>query len=222
MEPDLAWTADRCLRISFGDGVAEALRVRVLAADRRLRAAAIPGLVSLTPAYATILATFDPARLDAPRAEVEVRRLLAETTPADARVPRLVEVPVCYEGEFAPDLAEVARLRGLEPAEVVRLHAAGEYVVRFLGFSPGFPYLAGLPERLATPRLDRPRVRVAAGSVAIAGAQAGIYPHATPGGWRILGRTPLRLFDATRDPPATLAIGDRVRFVPIPRARFGG
>jgi inhibitor of KinA len=141
--------------------------------------------------------------------------------PDAAELPsRRVEVPVCYDEDLAPDLRDVARHVGLSADEVVRLHAGATYVVRFLGFSPGFPYLAGLPERLAMPRLERPRVRVPAGSVAIAGGQAGVYPQATPGGWRVVGRTPLRLFDADREPPALLRMGDLVRFVPVPRARF--
>jgi inhibitor of KinA len=147
--------------------------------------------------------------------------LAALATPAAApAMPREVELEVCYEPDLAPDLADVARRCGVSPDEVVALHAGAEYVVQCLGFAPGFPYLTGLPERLRVPRHDAPRPRVPAGSVAIAGAQAGVYPCETPGGWRVLGRTPRRLFDPGAEPPALLAPGDRVRFVPVSRGRF--
>ncbi|MEF3111075.1 5-oxoprolinase subunit PxpB [Raoultella sp. WB_B2P2-3] len=127
---------------------------------------------------------------------------------------REIAIPVIYGGDAGPDLAEVARHCGLTEKQVVELHSSVEYVVWFLGFQPGFPYLGGLPERLAMPRRAEPRLQVAAGSVGIGGAQTGIYPLATPGGWQLLGRTPLALFDAQRKEPALLRSGDRVRFVP--------
>ncbi len=126
----------------------------------------------------------------------------------------VVEIAVRYGGDDGPDLADVARLAKLDEQEVVLRHAAATYTVGFIGFSPGFGYLLGLPEELATPRLETPRTRIPAGSVAIGGAYTGVYPRATPGGWRLIGRTDLQLFDATREPPARLAPGDRVRFVP--------
>jgi KipI family sensor histidine kinase inhibitor len=128
---------------------------------------------------------------------------------------RLVEIPVRYGGADGPDLGEVAAHAGLTESQVVVLHASVEYDVYMVGFSPGFPYLAGLPERLAMPRRATPRVRVPAGSVAIGGLQTGVYPLASPGGWRLIGRTPLPLFDPRREPPVLLSLGDRVRFVPV-------
>jgi inhibitor of KinA len=127
---------------------------------------------------------------------------------------------VCYEGEFAPDLAEVAHHAGLSPDEVAQRHAAAAYRVGCVGFMPGFPYLTGLPPELATPRRAIPRREVAAGSVAIGGSQTGIYPSVSPGGWNVIGRTPLRLFDVTRQPPALLRAGDAVRFRAISRTEF--
>jgi inhibitor of KinA len=132
---------------------------------------------------------------------------------------RTVEIPVRYGGDFGPDLAGVARHAGISPERVVELHSSALYLVHFLGFSPGFPYLGGLPPELATPRLEVPRRLAPAGSVAIGGSHAGIYPMDSPGGWRIVGRTPLRLFDDAATPPALLAMGDHVRFVPIPEGR---
>jgi len=167
--------------------------------------AARTGLVDVVPGHRTVLVTWrdDPPDL---RALVE-----AELAAAPATVPsRVVEIPVVYDG---PDIDEVARLTGLSAAEVVERHAAADYVVGFLGFAPGFAYLLGGDERLEVPRLPQPRERVPAGSVAIAGPYSGVYPRASPGGWRLLGRTHLTLFDPARRPPALLAAGDRVRFV---------
>jgi KipI family sensor histidine kinase inhibitor len=191
-----------------------------VAAARALRAAMgssrLAGIRDLHPGYCTLLITLDPGHADPERIEAEIRRIAtALDCAADEEPARVVEIPVCYDPECAPDLPDVAQRAGIDAAEAARRHAAAEYRVGFLGFTPGFPYLLGLPEELATPRLSAPRRRVPAGSVAIAGAQAGIYPFATPGGWRLIGRTPVRLFDVARARPALLAPGDGVRFVAI-------
>lgn len=178
------------------------------------------GLREIVPAYTSAAVHFDPrqAGLDWVCAELK-RRLdvLPETAAARGRT---VLVPVCYGGEYGPDLPEVARRLGMSEEEVVRRHAGAAYTVAFLGFAPGFPYLRGLPAELALPRRDTPRLAVPAGSVALAGGQTGIYPLATPGGWHIIGRTPLRLFCPEQDPPVLLRPGDEVRFVPISPAEF--
>jgi inhibitor of KinA len=152
--------------------------------------------------------------------EARLRQYLARLEEVKLPKPRHVEIPVCYGGEFGPDLEEVAALRGIETEQVIRLHSSATYRVYFLGFAPGFAYLGQLPEELVTPRLATPRKHVPAGSVAIAGNQTGVYPFATPGGWRLLGRTPTRMFRADRDGLSLLSIGDRVRFTPIPSERF--
>ena len=143
-------------------------------------------------------------------------RAALESTPEPHRADErpVVGIAVRYGGEDGPDLSEVARSTGLDEGEVVRRHVEQTYTVGFIGFSPGFAYLLGLPDELATPRLETPRTRIPAGSVAIGGAYTGVYPRATPGGWRLIGRTDADLFDPSRDPPALLAPGDRVRFVP--------
>ena len=128
---------------------------------------------------------------------------------------RLVEIPTLYGGEYGPDLEFVAEQAGLSVEEAVGLHSGVDYLVYMMGFTPGFPYLGGLPERLATPRLTTPRTVIPAGSVGIAESQTGVYPLASPGGWQLIGRTPLRLFDVERDPPSLISAGDRVRFVPL-------
>ena len=173
----------------------------------------------IVPAYASVAVFVRPEALaiDAdllPRVETWLADAFAEATGADA-TPRLVEVPVRYGGSDGPDLAQVARRCGLDEDEVIARHAAAEYTVAMLGFAPGFPYLLGLDPALATPRHAQPRTRVAAGSVGIGGAQTGIYPRESPGGWQIIGRTPLALFEAARAEPSALQPGDRVRFVAL-------
>jgi KipI family sensor histidine kinase inhibitor len=181
---------------------------------------AIPGVVDAVPAYRTLVVICAADAIDPCLIEAEVNSALASMGRSAARSSSEREIPVCYQADFAPDLPELASIHALSVPEVIALHSGAKYTVEFLGFSPGFPYLSGLPERLATPRLERPRTRVPAGSVGIGGSQTGVYPQATPGGWRLIGRTPVRLFDPERTPPALLAPGDRVRFVPVSRAEF--
>jgi inhibitor of KinA len=194
----------------------------VLRATEALEAAAIPGVIEFVPAYTTIGIFCDPIRsggFDELRARIEAA-LKGESRRPETRHGATIEVPVCYESEFAPDLDEVARHAGLKPDEVVTRHSSGMYRVSCVGFAPGFPYLSGLPPELATPRRASPRKEIAAGAVAIGGTQTGIYPRKSPGGWNIIGRTPLRLFDVRRQPPAMFQAGDRVQFRRISRQEF--
>jgi KipI family sensor histidine kinase inhibitor len=186
----------------------------VLALMAALDDAPPPGLIDLVPAYASVLARFDPLILPPMAMETVLRAALAQVSDAPLPHGRLLRIPVCYGGDAGPDLDEVARLLGMAPNELVRRHSAATYRVAFLGFLAGYPYLTGLPHALAVPRLATPRTHVPAGSVAIAERQAGIYPVESPGGWRILGRTAQPLFDPTQTPPALLRPGDRVRFYP--------
>ena len=188
------------------------VEVEDLATVHRLHAALReldpPGVVELVPAYRTVLIVADPGQAEA-LDDLAARLPGLELPPAEAVAGEPVEIPVRYDGE---DLPEVAGLTGLEPDEVVRRHTAPEYTVAFLGFSPGFPYLVGLDPALQVPRRDTPRTSIPAGSVGLAGNQTGIYPTATPGGWQLIGRTEVTLFDPARDPPALLAPGTRLRF----------
>jgi KipI family sensor histidine kinase inhibitor len=203
-------SSDRSLTVSFGEQASEAARLAVLRSTPAL--AGLAGVVNLHPAYASVVVEFDPRRTAADALERALRDRLDALPHAGVEEARVVQIPVRYDG---PDLADVARHTGLAADEVVRRHAAVLYTVCFLGFSPGFPYLSGLDPSLATPRLASPRPKVAAGSVAIGGAQTGVYPVASPGGWRIIGRTSLALFRPSLDPPVLLRMGDRVRFVAV-------
>lgn len=202
----------------------------VLLGVQALERAAIPGVIELAPAYTTIGVFFDPAQVESPSPDDSAFDVLAakiqsvlnasafERT-AETKM-SVIEVPVCYESEFAPDLADVARHSGLEEEEVVRRHSSASYRVTCVGFAPGFPYLSGLPPELATPRRASPRKEIPAGAVAIGGTQTGVYPRKSPGGWNIIGRTPLRLFAVERQPPALFHAGDHVRFRCVSRREF--
>jgi KipI family sensor histidine kinase inhibitor len=191
-----------------------------------VRAARVEGVTDVIAGIVTVTVHFtaDDASGAAARRTAVTDLLLAACARAGAddkgpaRAP--VEIPVCYEAPFAPDLADVAAATGLAPEDVVRRHVGSPHRVLMIGFTPGFPYIGGLDDRLAVPRRATPRARVEAGSVAIANGQTAIYPFATPGGWNVIGRTPLKLFDAARDPASLLQAGDRVAFVPIPAHAF--
>ena len=219
---------DRALLLTLGSRVDAALNARALALAQALRAAALPGIEDIVPAYASVCVRYDPCAFAQSATvapfDVLADRLLAALaqaaadTPLDTRAP--LDIPVCYGGEFGPDLDAVAMHARLSPDEVIARHVAGDYRVALLGFAPGFPYLLGLDDALHVPRRASPRTRVPAGSVAIGGAQTGIYPRELPGGWHLIGRTPLVLFDPARTPPATCEPGRRVRFRAIDAAEF--
>jgi inhibitor of KinA len=216
--PRLFPLSESAFLIQLGDTISGEVHNRVRALVAAIDKADVPGLIEVVPAYASLAVHYDPAAVDAaaePPSAVVERTLQSLIERAGSYKPtrgRLVEVPVRYGGTYGPDLPAVADRAGLSEADVIRMHSKAEYTVAMLGFSPGFAYLLGLPERLATPRHDKPRLSVPAGSVGIAGAQTGIYSLATPGGWRIIGRTPARLFDPVAEPPTLLSMGDRVRF----------
>lgn len=181
---------------------------------RRLREAAVDGVRDIVPGMRELVVHVDPLRCDLRRVEAGLRAATGDEATTSMPMPTLVEVPVAYGGVAGPDLEHVALAAGLTPDEVCRRHAAREYVVCLVGFLPGFPYLGLLDPALRVPRRETPRPRVAPGSVAIAGEYTGIYPWASPGGWHVIGRTDVTLFDLAADPPARLAPGMRVRFVP--------
>ena len=211
---DFQPASDRSLLISFEPEVSPRVHRNVRRVYQFFRDLQPAGVYNLHPAYASLLVDFDPLVTSHNELESRVRAAWHTALAMDAVEPRLVRIPVTYGGECGPDLDEVARLTGLSTDTVVRLHSSAEYMVYFLGFSPGFPYLGGLPPELATPRLALPRTRVPAGSVAIGGNQTGVYPLSSPGGWRIIGRTALTLFDSNRSEASLLRMGDTVRFDP--------
>lgn len=206
-------SGDSAILVTFGTQIDLRTNRRAHALAYWWMAQTQPGMGEAVVGYATLLAHYDPLRMDYAAALALLRRGLEECAVLPELPPRVVEIPVRYGGEFGPDLAFVAAHCGLSEKEVVARHSAGEYPVYFIGFTPGFPYLGGMDASIAAPRLATPRPRVPAGSVGIAGAQTGVYPLESPGGWRIIGQTPMRLFDPARNPPALLEPGDVVKFV---------
>jgi KipI family sensor histidine kinase inhibitor len=215
--PAILPASDRALLVSFSETFSPEAHRAVRLLTRALEG--VRGVLNLHPAYVSVLVDFDPRLRAQDEIEKLIRARLAAQSPVgseeELESPRIIEVPVVYGGECGPDLADVAAHTSLALERVVELHSAAEYEVCFIGFATSYPYLSGLPPELATPRLSAPRKLVPAGSVAIGGSQAGIYTVPSPGGWRILGRTPMRLFDPLAAPPPLLRMGDRVRFLPV-------
>ena len=212
-------SGDRALVVEFGDRIERALSNDVLRLDASLRSSRLPGVVETVPTFRSLMVHYDPVATTCADLERAIASLL-DRRPDPRATTILWRVPVCYEGSFAPDLGDVANRTGLAPGEVVALHSAPRYHVYMLGFLPGFPYMGDLPHELALPRRADPRLRVPAGSVSIATTLTAIYPYESPGGWHLIGVTPIRLFDPARSRPALLAPGDNVQFEPIGPASF--
>ena len=207
--PLISPLGDTAITLTFGEGISGELNDRVVEEANRIAAARFPGVRDVVPAYASLAVHYDPLRIG----YADLRALLTSLSPPATspiqRAPRSYLIPVTYDGE---DLADVARRTNLTVEDVMSIHSAAEYRVFVIGFVPGFAYLGPLDPRLVVTRRESPRKRVPAGSVAIAEAQTGVYPAETPGGWHLIGTTDVKMFDATREPPALLAVGDRVRF----------
>ncbi len=223
--PRLVPMGDRALVIEFGDRLDPELSARIAAAAQQLRASPPPGVLDIVPAYTTLALHYDPAVIGAGTTPYEalieqIESWLHAQADAELLPGRLVEIPVCYGDGLGEDLEELARHHGLMPDEVIEIHCGTDYRVHLIGFVPGFAYLGNLDSRIATPRRDAPRPRVPAGSVAIGGDQTGVYPLETPGGWHLIGRTPVKMFTPEAEPPCLLGVGDTVRFVQISRAEF--
>lgn len=218
--PRLFPLGDVGFTIEFGGDLDPSVHDRVTGFAARVRRQRLPGLIEIVPTYRAVAVYLDPRLAD--WRTLSERLLLLATKPhrGRARPGRLVTIPVCYGGRYGPDLSAVARRAKLAEAEAVALHAGVVYRVYMLGFTPGFPYMGTVPEPIAAPRLSTPRASVPAGSVGIAGRQTGVYPQSTPGGWRIIGRTPLKLYDPARADPFLLRAGDEVRFAAIDEQEF--
>ncbi len=206
---------DRGLLVEYGDGIA-------IQVNRKVRTMAIvmeqklpDGVVEILPTYRSLLVVYDPGKTTLQNLRVEILRLEEQMADIHIPPPKIVKIPVCYGGEFGPDIQFVAESHDLEIEEVVQMHSQPAYPIYMIGFTPGFPFLGGLPQNLHTPRLETPRTRVPEGSVGIANAQTGIYPVDSPGGWQIIGRTPLKIFSPERENPFLYQAGDMIYFEPI-------
>ena len=216
----IAAAGDAALVVQLPARIDPAINARLVALGDVLRRRYAASVIDAVVGYHTLTVYFDPLRVDPEWLEGEIRAVAADEAVGEIREGAQLDIPVCYGGELGPDLADVAARIGATEEEVIHLHASREYRVYVVGFVPGFPYMGVVDDRLALPRRSTPRTKVPAGSVAIAAGQTGIYPTETPGGWHLLGRTPVRPFDPARAEAVLLRPGDRVRFLPISRAEF--
>ncbi|MCR4425354.1 MAG: 5-oxoprolinase subunit PxpB [Firmicutes bacterium] len=206
---------DEGISIEHGNEISPEVATAVRRSMLALQRVAPAWLVEVVPSYRSLLVVYDPEKAQAGTVLRDLQAIEAAAGKSEFPAQTVLRIPVCYGGEYGPDLGDVSSHTGLSPEEVIALHSSPAYLVYMIGFTIGFPYLGGMSPRLATPRLASPRTRIPAGSVGIAGQQTGIYSVDSPGGWRLIGRTPLKLADPTTDPPCLLAAGDYVRFVPV-------
>jgi len=214
-KPFFRIAGDQGLLVEYGEAIDPAINRKVRSVAIAVDQERLPGIIEYIPTYRSLIILYDPAITDAQKLQAALLALEERLTTIEIPPPNIVEIPVCYGGELGPDIDFVAECHNLTVDEVIRIHSEPEYPIYMIGFTPGFPFLGGLPEILHTPRLATPRKVVPAGSVGIANAQTGIYPIDSPGGWQLIGRTPLKLFDSKRTTPFLLKAGDRLKFKTI-------
>ena len=211
---------DKGLLVEYGDKIDPEINAKVRAISLSIEKADIDGVEEVIPTYRSILITYNPTKISFKDLKENIKNMEKNLSKVELPAPRTIEIPVVYGGEYGPDIEFVAKHNGLTVEEVIDIHSKGKYLIYMIGFTPGFPFLGGLSEKLFTPRLETPRVKVPAGSVGIANNQTGIYPIDSPGGWRLIGRTPIKLYDPSKDPPVILSPGDFIRFVPIDEEEY--
>ncbi len=220
VDPHFIYLGDTSFLVRLGDEISEEINRIVRALVLSLEKEPIEGIVEVVPTYRSVMIDFEPTLLHPKRLAELLDERIKKLSEVKLPPPRIIEVPTVYGGKFGPDIEFVAKYNNLTVDEVIELHSKPNYLVYMLGFAPGFTYLGGLDERLWTPRLKNPRTKVPAGSVGIGGKQTGVYAIETPGGWRIIGRTYLKIYDPQRDPPVMVRVGDYLKFVPITEEEF--
>ena len=218
--PQIKITGDASVAVVFGDEISVAINQQIRAFDEALTEEEIDGIYETVPTYCTLMIHYAPEIIRYHELCARLEALLSVDHKAQKMNTIVMEIPVLYGGEYGPDLNYVAEYNHLTPEEVIKLHTEAEYLIYMLGFTPGFSYMGGMDERIATPRLKTPRVVIPAGSVGIAGKQTGIYPIDSPGGWQLIGRTPVHLYDSERDTPILLDAGLHVKFISIDEAEY--
>ncbi|MDN7243073.1 5-oxoprolinase subunit PxpB [Planococcus sp. N028] len=211
---------DHAVVIEVGQEISEAVQAKVRTISQLLESRPPDWMVEAIPAFTTIAVFYNPLAAQYAAAVAELKELVQQTEEVTASKSRTVEIPVCYGGEFGPDLEFVAAHNGLTPEEVISIHTSGTYSVHMIGFAPGFPFIGGMSEKIAAPRRDSPRLRIPERTVGIAGKQTGVYPIETPGGWQLIGRTPLRLFRPEDEVPSLLRAGDKIVFKKITESEY--
>lgn len=213
-------TGDTSLSVEFGNEISQAINAKIRAFQMALEGSGVPGIVETVPTYRSLMVHYNPEVIRFAPLTERLSGLLDRLDLSALPPSQVLEIPVLYGGEMGPDLDFVARHAGKTPEEVVSIHTSADYLIYMLGFTPGFAYLGGMSEEIAAPRLETPRVKIPAGSVGIAGSQTGIYPIDSPGGWQLIGRTPVRMYDPGRPVPILPQAGQYIKFYPITRAEF--
>lgn len=211
---------DSSLLIQYGNAIDPDINAKIAATVSLVKEQHIEGVVDLIPAFCSLLINYDPRVISYDELRERMEGILSIEIAAGARKRRVYEIPVCYGGQYGPDLKAIADHAGLSEQEVIDIHSSADYLIYMLGFLPGFTYLGGLDERIHTPRLANPRIRIPAGSVGIGGSQTGIYPMDSPGGWQLMGMTPVKTYDPEREVPILVEAGDYIRFVPVDEAEY--
>ena len=211
---------DSSLLVEFGKEISPDINRKIAATVQLMKEQHIEGVVDIIPAFCSLLINYDPRVISYEEMKQRMQDLIRVDAKAEAGRKRVFEIPVCYGGEYGPDIANIAKNAGLSEKEVIEIHSSRDYLIYMLGFLPGFTYLGGLDERIHTPRLATPRIKINAGSVGIGGSQTGIYPLDSPGGWQLMGMTPVKTYDPEREIPILVEAGDYIRFVPITEAEY--
>ncbi|WP_333473048.1 5-oxoprolinase subunit PxpB [Crassaminicella thermophila] len=208
-------SGDQAIVIEFGNKISEEINSKVRAMMIAINKKNIEGVVEMIPTYRSLMVHYNPLKVDFNSLCEELKSIEKQLDDIEIPLPEVIEIPTLYGGDYGADIENVAKHNGLTVDEVVKIHTSKEYLIYMLGFTPGFPYLGGMDDRISTPRLKTPRTKISAGSVGIAGSQTGIYPIDSPGGWQLIGKTPLKLYDAYRENPILLQAGNYIKFVPI-------
>ena len=219
-DPTITPASDCTLLLHFGEDHSPEIQEAVFQLSHYLLNNSMEGILNIHPGYRSVMVTVDVEKKSIQAVQKNLQQVLKNARAMELPEPSVVDIPVLYGGQHGPDINKVAEHTGLSTEKVIALHSSGDFQVSFIGFTPGFPYISGMDEKLATPRLQNPRKRVPAGSIGIAGNQTGIYPSSTPGGWNLIGRTPLHIFDIQHPEKALLKMGDRITFKPITESEF--
>ena len=211
---------DSGLLIQFEQVISPAINQRIAAIVKLIRAQQISGIIDMIPTYCSLLINYNPQAISYKELHHRIESIVKMDTKTESITKKVYEIPTCYGGKYGPDLKNIAEHAGLSEEEVIRIHSSSDYLIYMLGFLPGFTYLGGLDERIHTPRLANPRVLIPAGSVGIGGSQTGIYPVDSPGGWQLMGMTPVKTYDPNRAEPILVQAGDYIRFVPVSEEEY--
>lgn len=212
--------ADTALTVCFGDNISEDVNRRVSSFTAAVEEKHIKGVIELIPAFSSVTVIYDPCAVSSAVLKIKLKSIIRRMKGVSSFKPVLYKIPVCYDSEFSPDMDNVIKHTGLTREEIIEIHSGTDYLIYMLGFLPGFAYLGGMDSRLSTPRLDSPRLEIGAGSVGIGGDQTGIYPVASPGGWQLIGKTPVKVYDKSSESPILYRAGDYIRFVPVSKEEY--